>query len=119
MQGQDPYGAVLSGSLEIRTGPLIGVQTYVDARTLFRNLEEAVFTLNFDSAESKRSRGLWYSLRVHGFCGGPAGSKTQGLVLQVVSGAIKGRFRRADIFKSYTEPEYSIDGAIRSQMLSG
>jgi hypothetical protein len=69
LQGQDPYGVVVSGSLEIRTGPLIGVQTYVDARTTFRNLEEAVFTLNFDSKESKRSRGLWYSLPVHGFVG--------------------------------------------------
>jgi hypothetical protein len=58
LQGQDPYEEVLSRRFELRTGPLIGAQTYVDTRTIFLNLEEAVFTLNVDSTKSKRSSGL-------------------------------------------------------------
>jgi hypothetical protein len=84
----------------------------LDARTTFINLDEAVFTLNFDSTEPKRSSRLWYCLPMLGFCDELVGSKTEGLILQAVIRAIKGRFRYIGTFKSYTEPDNSINGAM-------
>jgi hypothetical protein len=83
---------------------LIGVQTYVDARTTLLNLEKKGFDLNFDSLESKKSSGLWFCLPVQGFCGGAVDSKTQGLILQAVPGAIRGDFDELAFSRAITNP---------------
>jgi len=62
LKGHDVYGEVVLGRLEIRTGPLIGVQTFVGVGSIFLNQEKAGFDLNFDSKESGRARSLWYCL---------------------------------------------------------
>ncbi|KAH7409422.1 heterokaryon incompatibility protein-domain-containing protein [Cadophora sp. MPI-SDFR-AT-0126] len=113
LKGHDPYGEVVSDRLETRTGPLVGVQTFVDVGPILLNQGKAEFKLRFDSKESGRASGFWYCLPIRRFCGVPTNSTLQGLILQAVPGTVNGRFRRAGIFVSYdAEPKFSIDAAL-------